>query len=412
MISNSLPNDAALRTRAQRVIPGGMYGHLNVARLPPGYPQFFARAEGATLWDVDGNAYVDFMCAYGPMVLGYGNREVEDAAAAQRALGDVLTGPSERLVELAEKLVGMVAHADWALFQRNGTDATTLCVVVARAATKRRKILVARGAYHGSAPWCTPHPNGTTAEDRVHLVHYDYNDVASLAAAAQSVEGDLAGVVASAFRHDYGKDQELPTPEFARAARRLCDESGAALILDDVRAGFRLHLGGSWETVGVRPDLAAYSKAIANGYTLAAVTGSDKFRDAAASVFMTGSFWCGAASMAASLKTLEIFERDGTIATMARLGQRLRDGLARQAKTNGLVLRQTGPAQMPTVLFADDPEVEKGRLFASEALRGGAWLHPQHNMFLSAAHTDADIDRALQATDGAMAAVRKSFGRD
>ena len=180
MISNSLPIDAALRTRAQRVIPGGMYGHLNVARLPPGYPQFFARAEGATLWDVDGNAYVDFMCAYGPMVLGYGNREVEAAAAAQRALGDVLTGPSERLVELAEKLVGMVAHADWALFQRNGTDATTLCVVVARAATKKRKILVARGAYHGSAPWCTPHPTGTTAEDRVHLVHYDYNDVASL----------------------------------------------------------------------------------------------------------------------------------------------------------------------------------------------------------------------------------------
>jgi glutamate-1-semialdehyde 2,1-aminomutase len=412
MISNSLPNDAALRTRAQRVIPGGMYGHLNVARLPPGYPQFFARAEGATLWDVDGNAYVDFMCAYGPMVLGYGTREVAFAPAAPRALGDVLTGPSERLVELAERLVGMVAHADWALFQRNGTDATTLCVVVARAATKKRKILVARGAYHGSAPWCTPHPTGTTAEDRVHLVHYDYNDVASLLAAAQSVEGDIAGVIASAFRHDYGKDQELPTQAFARAVRTLCDEAGAALILDDVRAGFRLHLGGSWETVGVRPDLAAYSKAIANGYTLAAVTGSDKLRDAAASVFMTGSFWCGAASMAASLKTLEIFERDDSITTMARLGQRFRDGLANQAKANGLVLRQTGPAQMPTVLFADDPDVEKGRLFASEALRGGAWIHPQHNMFLSAAHTDADIDRALQATDGAMTAVRKSFGRD
>jgi glutamate-1-semialdehyde 2,1-aminomutase len=298
------------------------------------------------------------------------------------------------------------------MFQRNGTDATTLCVVIARAATKKRKILVARGAYHGSAPWCTPHPTGTTAEDRVHLVHYDYNDVASLVAAAQSAEGDIAGVIASAFRHDYGKDQELPTPAFARAVRQLCDETGAALILDDVRAGFRLHLGGSWETVGVRPDLAAYSKAIANGYTLAAVTGSDRFRDAAASVFMTGSFWCGAASMAASLKTLEIFKRDDSIATMTRLGQRFRDGLAAQATAHGLVLRQTGPAQMPAVLFADDPDVEKGRLFASEALRGGAWIHPQHNMFLSAAHTDADIDRALQATDGAMTAVRKSFGRD
>ena len=114
----------------------------------------------------------------------------------------------------------------------------------------------------------------------------------------------------------------------------------------------------------MQPDLAAYSKAIANGYTLAAVTGSDRFRDAAASVFMTGSFWCGAASMAAALKTLEIFERDNTIAHMARLGAALRDGLAAQAKTHGLALRQTGPVQMPTVLFADDPELEKGRLFA------------------------------------------------
>ncbi|HSH99217.1 MAG TPA: aminotransferase class III-fold pyridoxal phosphate-dependent enzyme, partial [Reyranella sp.] len=329
---------------------------------------------------------------------------------AQRRLGDTMTGPSERLVELAERLVGLVAHADWALFQRNGTDATTLCVVVARAATQKRKILVARGAYHGSAPWCTPHPNGTTAEDRVHLVHYDYNDVTSLQAAA--VEGDIAGVIASAFRHDYGKDQEMPTPAFAEAARALCDATGAALILDDVRAGFRLDLAGSWETVGVQPDLAAYSKAIANGHTLAAVTGRDRFRDAAASVFMTGSFWCGAASMAAALKTLEIFERDDTVAYVERIGRRLRDGLAEQAKAHGQVLKQTGPAQMPQILFADDPTVEKGRLFTAEALRGGAWLHPQHNMFLSAAHTEADIDRALQATDAAMVAVRKHFGRD
>jgi glutamate-1-semialdehyde 2,1-aminomutase len=116
--------------------------------------------------------------------------------------------------------------------------------------------------------------------------------------------------------------------------------------------------------------------------------------------------------MAAALKTLEIFERDNSIATMVRLGQRFRDGLEAQAKANGLALRQTGPAQMPTVLFADDVAVEKGRLFAAEALRGGAWIHPQHNMFLSAAHTEAGIDRALQATDGAMAAVRVSFGRD
>src|SRR5260370_34093730 len=102
---------------------------------------------------------------------------------------------------------------------------------------------------------------------------------------------------------------------------------------------------------------------------------------------MAGSFRWGAATMAASLKTLEIFERHDSIATMARLGQRFRDGLAAQAKAHGLVLRQSGPAQMPTVLFADDPDVEKGRLFALEALRGGAWIHPQRNMFPSACRT-------------------------
>src|SRR5260370_4599021 len=104
--------------------------------------------------------------------------------------------------------------------------------------------------------------------------------------------------------------------------------------------------------------------------------------------------------MAASLKTLEIFKRDGTIATMARLGQRFRDGLAAQATAHGVMLRQTGPAQMPTVLFAHDPDVEKGRLFAVEGLPGGAGIHPQPNLFSSAAHTYADIDRALPATDG------------
>ena len=221
MISNSLPIDAALRTRAQRVIPGGMYGHLNVARLPPGYPQFFARAEGATLWDVDGNAYVDFMCAYGPDGAGLRQprgrgRGRRPARAGRRA--DRPVGAAGRAGRKAGRHGGARRLGD---VPENGTDATTLCVVVARAATKKRKILVARGAYHGAAPWCTPHPAGTTAEDRVHLVHYDYNDVASLLAAAQSAEGDIAGVIASAFKHDYGKDQELPTRPSPRPCARF-----------------------------------------------------------------------------------------------------------------------------------------------------------------------------------------------
>jgi glutamate-1-semialdehyde 2,1-aminomutase len=393
--------DAALRARAARVIPGGLWGHMRAQGLPAGYPQFFSRAEGCRLWDADGREFIDFMCSWGPIVLGHHDPEVEAAAESQRRLGDAMNGPAPVLVDLAEQFTAMVAHADWALFAKNGTDATTVCVTTARAARGRRKLLVARGAYHGAAPWCSPSVVGVTAEDRVHLVPYRYNDVASLEQAAADCGDDLAAVLVSAFRHDYGVDQELPTREFVQAVRALCDRNGAALILDEVRAGGRIDLAGSWEAFGVRPDLAAWSKAIANGHALAAVTGSDRYREAAASIFVTGSFWCGAVAMAAALATLRKLQAQDGIAHMRTMGQRLRDGLMQQAAAHGFGIRCSGPPQMPMLLFDDDPEAALGSAFCTLALQRGVYLHPKHNMFLSVAHRPQDIDQALQATDGA-----------
>lgn len=406
---NDLANsaDAMLRARARQVIPGGLWGHLNAANLPDGYPQFFVSAEGCRLRDADGREFIDFMCGWGPMVLGYRNPVVEEAARRQAALGDAMNGPAPVLVELAETLVGMIPHADWCLFQKNGTDATTACVTVARAATGRRKVLVARGSYHGAAPWCTPSLAGVTAEDRAHLLHFDYSDAASLQAAADQAKGDLAAVIVTAFRHDMARDLELPDPAFARAAREICDATGAALILDDVRAGFRLHLGGSWERIGVRPDLAAYSKAIANGHALAAVTGTDRFREGATRIYTTGSFWCGAVSMAAALATLQELRRIDGPARMRAMGERLRAGLVALAARHGVGIRQSGPAQMPLVLFDGDADSRKGNAFCAAALRAGAYFHPRHNMFLSCAHTEADIDRALEAANEGLAAVAR-----
>lgn len=398
-------SDDALRMRAKAVVPGGMYGHLNAAILPEGYPQFFQRGEGCRLQDVDGREYIDFMCSWGPNILGHQDPHVEEAAARQRRDGDCLNGPAPVLVELAERLVARLPHADWAMFQKNGTDATTTAVTIARAATGRRKILVARGAYHGAVPWCSPSILGVTAEDRAHVLHYDYNDSQSLRDAADTVGNDLAAVIVSALKHDFARDQQMAEPEFARAVRELCDRTGAAMILDDVRAGFRLHLGGSWEPLGIRPDLSAFSKAIANGYALSAVTGNDRFRDAASKVYVTGSFWCSAVPMAAACATLDRLEETDGPAHMAAMGQRLRDGIAAQAARHGVALRQTGPAQMPLILFDDDPDFAKGSLFARTALAHGAYLHPKHNMFLSTAHTPASIDVALEATDAALAAV-------
>ena len=181
-----------LRERAKRVIPGGMWGHMNAARLPPEYPQYFAKAEGARIWDVNGREYVDFMCAWGPMVLGYRDPDVEAAVRAQGALGDSLNGPSERLVELAELLNETIPHCDWSMLAKNGTDATTIALTIARAATEKRKVLIARKAYHGAAPWCTPYPAGTLPEDRAHQIFYDYNDPQSLEQAVAEAGEDLA----------------------------------------------------------------------------------------------------------------------------------------------------------------------------------------------------------------------------
>ncbi len=397
--------DSELRARAARVVPGGMWGHQNAANLPEGYPQFFSSAQGCRIRDVDGNEYIDFMCSWGPVLLGHHHPEVEAAAARQAAAGDCQNGPGEAVVELAELLVDTIPHADWVQFQKNGTDATTMAVTFARAGTGKRKVLVAKGAYHGAVPWTSPSLSGVTAEDRAHIDHYIYNDVASLEAAVDRNSGDLAAIVASAFRHDVGIDQEMPSAAFARRARELCDATGAALIIDDVRAGFRLHLGGSWETVGVRPDLSAWSKSIANGHSLAAITGNDRFRDAVKGTFSTGSFWTAAVPHAAGVATIRALKRDDGIGHMVAMGERFRSGMEALSQKHGIGIRQTGPVQMPLVLFEDDAELKKANAFCSAALRAGAYFHPKHNMFLCTAHQAADIDAALVAADVGFEAV-------
>ncbi len=230
------------------------------------------------------------------------------------------------MVEAAELLVDRVAHADWAMFAKNGTDATTICLMVARAATGRGKVLAATGAYHGSAPWCTIRLDGVTPEDRVNMAYYTYNDIASVERAASEADGDVAAIIVSPFKHDAGFDQEMVDPAFARGLRQLCDRIGAVLIMDEVRAGFRLNDGGSWEPIGVKPDLSAWSKAIGNGYPLAAVLGSDSLSEAASRIFVTGSFWFQAVPMAAAIATITAIREEGSVPVMERIGTMLRAG--------------------------------------------------------------------------------------
>ncbi|MCL6708440.1 aminotransferase class III-fold pyridoxal phosphate-dependent enzyme [Pseudomonas sp. R2.Fl] len=386
-----------------------MYGHESVALLPDNYPQFFSRADGARLWDADGNEYIDYMCAYGPNLLGYRNQQVEKAAAAQAALGDTMTGPGEVMVELAEAFVGIVSHAAWAMFCKNGSDATSMAMVVARAYRGRRKILVARGAYHGAAPWNTPVLAGTVPEDRAHVIYFEYNDLDSLRAALKEAGNDVAGVFATPFRHEVFQDQELPSAEYAKGVRQLCDEADALLIIDEVRAGFRLARDCGWSLLGVEPDLSAWGKVLGNGYPISALLGSEKARAAAASIFVTGSFWFSAVPMAAAVETLKIIRTTDYLERIVANAQALRDGLAAQANAHGIGIRQTGPAQMPLILFDDDPDMRRGYFWTSAAVARGVYLHPYHNMFINAALTAEDVRKTLAVTDEAFAELKKAI---
>ena len=166
------------------------------------------------------------------------NQRAEARAEKQQAQldrGDALTGPTAAMVDLAEAFVGMVSHADWAIFCKNGTDATSMAMVTARAHTRRKTLVLAKGAYHGGSPMFTPRDAGVTAEDRANLRYYTFNDLTSVEkTVADAGAEDVAGIIVSPYRHDAGFDQELVDAEFARGLRALCDRIGAALIMGSI----------------------------------------------------------------------------------------------------------------------------------------------------------------------------------
>jgi glutamate-1-semialdehyde 2,1-aminomutase len=268
-----------------------------------------------------------------------------------------------------------------------------------------------QGAYHGAHAWCTPVPNGITPEDRANVIYFRFNDLDSLRKAVDENSGKVAGVILSPFKHDAGHDSELSVEGFLAGVRKICDDNGIVFILDDVRGGFRLHMGGSGELFGVRPDLATYCKAIANGYPLSACLGRDSLKQAAQEVFFTGSYFTSAVPMAASLATLKELQACGGIERMRTMGEKLRAGMLAQARSAGFEVTYSGPPALPYMTFkADAGHYDRARVFCGVCARGGIYFHPHHNWFISAAHTERDIEQTLNVTEQAFAAVAKQFG--
>ena len=405
---NTYDKSAEAFERALKVIPSGIYGHLGPAMgcfIPvSAFPFFSQKAKGAYFWDVDGNRFLDYMCAYGPNVLGYNDEEVDEAAARQAALGDCVTAPSTIMVDFAELLVDTVASADWAFFAKNGGDVTTLAVLAARYHTRRKKIVFFKGYYHGVAPWTQKidYP-GILEEDVINNIYLPFNDAAALARCFEENKGEIAAVISQPYMHGNFNDNILPVEGFWPEVRRLCDENEAVLILDDIRCGFRLDLAGSDHYFGFEADLICFCKALANGYNVSALCGKEHLKNSVSSITFTGSYWLSSVPFAAGIACIEKMKRVDLPRVLRERGEMLKTGLVDTAKKHGYTLNFTGAPSLFYLRIADGNDWELHQRWIAEMVKRGIYLTNHHNHFLCYAMTDEDIKTTIEVADDVFA---------
>jgi glutamate-1-semialdehyde 2,1-aminomutase len=408
-------------------MPGGVNSNLRFTDPP----FFFARAKGARVWDADGNEYVDFHNAFGPIILGHADEGVlARVTEMARDLDIVGLGSTVLELELARTIARLVPSAERVLFANTGSEATYHAIRVARAATGRPLLVKFQGCYHGwhdavaanviSAPHRVGHIDpisaGVLPQALDRLVVLPFNDVEALEVLMAARGDQVAAVILEPIIHTIGC--VLPTPGFLAALRRTTAEQGSVLIFDEVVTGFRHDLGGYQAIAGLRPDLSTFAKAIANGYPLGVLCGRadlmERFNTGpAGDVLFGGTFNANAVSLAAAIATIEALEADDRAIhrRLFSLGERMRAGLQSITDRLGLDARATSFGSVFVLYFTDrevrsfddaltnDAELYVG--FHRAMIDRGFLMLPMNlkRNCLTAAHTAEDVDRALQAAE-------------
>lgn len=410
--------------RAKRSLAGGVSSEFRKANAP--HPLVYVRAAGARLIDADENEYLDFALSQGPMVLGHSHPEV--TAAVERATrdGQLYAALHIAEIELAEKIQQIVPCAELIRFSVTGSEAVHTGIRLARAVTGRQKFIRFEGHYHGwfdnvsfginggslealgerehpnALPWTQGLP--TNAQDEFMVL--PWNDLALVERAMAEHHDDIAAIITEPIMCNTGCIK--PEPGFLEELRALCDRYDTALIFDEVITGFRVHLGGAQAYYGVTPDLAVFAKAISNGYPISVLAGKQAWMQpiVEGKVIHAGTANAGNPSVAAALATIQIMERDRVHEKLHRLGQRLMAGLndaATQAQQRLLV---QGPGPIVHVAFTDLAcakdlrdtfAFDKAKLaaFVLGMQERGVRLLGRGTFYLSAAHTEKDVDHAV-----------------
>jgi glutamate-1-semialdehyde 2,1-aminomutase len=422
----NLHQSRALYERASRSLAGGVSTAFRMFERP--VPLFIREAHGSRLVDEDGNDYIDYVAGYGPVILGHGNSAVAEAVA-RAAAGVQQVGAQHRAeVELAERLCELVPAFERVRLGLAGSDAVHAALRLARAATGRSLVIKFAGHYHGwldtiltgtgHLPPGLPETAGQPTAALADVVVIDWNEPEVLRQAVADAGDRLAAVIMEALPCNAGVIR--PRSGYLELARQLTRDAGALLVFDEVITGFRVAPGGAQELLGVVPDLAVVAKALGNGFPISAFGGRADVMEAVATnrAMHAGTFNGGGISVAAAAATLDVLLADGGAAYehMRRLGRRLMDGLVERAAAAGRPLLAQGPGPVFYTWFTDLPAVESFRdhraadaaayarfaeLMAGEGIR----VIPAGRWYLTAAHTDDDVDQTLEAAGRALAAL-------
>jgi len=405
---NDYTESRKMMARAVKVIPSGVYGHLGPGEgcmIPvDAFPTFASKAEGPYFWDLDGNKYIDFMCAYGPNVLGYNDPDVDAAAFAQLKEMNCVTLPGKKMIELAELLTSLTKK-DWTFFAKNGGDVTQFAAMIARQHTGKKKIIFVNGYYHGVAPWSAKADSaGVLEDDCKHSLYVDFNDVDAVKKLIAEND-DIAAFIATPYMHGNFVNNITPAPGYWQEIRKLCTDNGIVLIIDDIRCGFRLDLAGSDHYYGFEADLITFCKALANGYNMSAICGKEFLKGSAGSVMYTGSYWMSAEPFAAAIACINKLKENNAPAYFKKIATYFLDGLKKIAEEKGVKLSISGEPALFYLMITDDDSLDLHQQWIAECVKRGLWLTNHHNHFVNLAMTEETMDEALAIAAEAMDAM-------
>jgi glutamate-1-semialdehyde 2,1-aminomutase len=417
---------------AKKYIPGGVNSPVRAFKSVGGTPRFIAKAKGSHIWDVDGNEYVDYVCSWGPMILGHAHPSVIEAIKEQAEKGTSYGAPTELEVELAKMIVDLVPGVEKVRMVNSGTEATMSAIRLARGYTGRNKVIKFEGGYHGHVDallvkagsglttFGVPTSPGIPEDFAKHTITVPFNDIDALKRVIDEVGDDVAAVIMEPVMANAGLI--IPEDGYLEKVRELTAEKGIVLIFDEVITGFRLSLGGAQEYFGITPDLSCFGKIIGGGLPVGAFGGKKEIMDYLAPegpVYQAGTLSGNPLAMVAGIATLKELQKEGVYESLRKKTEKLSEGLKEAARKAGIEDKLCFKRiESISIVYFTSKDVKNYQdaltsntkayaAFFQKMLEQGVYLAPSQFevAFMSTAHTDEDIEKTIEAAEVAFKEV-------